>query len=125
MRALSVRRKLIVACGVIALITGAVGGGALWAVSAVNRSYQMVAHESLPAVTFLVEADRDMQRAAMAERTLAFMGRSDSLAARESSGGCCPGRYLPVRMPCASGDQTIWPMPSAAQSGNTSRSGSR
>jgi hypothetical protein len=47
------------------------------------------------------------------------------LAARESSGTGCPGRYFPARMPCASGLQTIWPMPSRAQSGKTSASGSR
>ena len=28
-----------------------------------------------------------------------------SLAARESPGGCSPGRYLPVSTPSASGDQ--------------------
>ena len=46
-------------------------------------------------------------------------------AARESSGGGSPGRYLPVSTPCASGDQTICEIPFAAQSGITSRSGSR
>jgi methyl-accepting chemotaxis protein len=82
-RSLSIKKKLIVACGAIALITGAVGVGALWAVSQVDQAYQTVARESLPAVAFLVEADRDMQRVAMAERTLAFMAAGDTLAARE------------------------------------------
>ena len=36
-----------------------------------------------------------------------------SLAARESRGGGSPGRYLPVRTPWASGDQTICEMPFA------------
>ena len=48
-----------------------------------------------------------------------------SLAARESAGGGESGEYLPVRTPCASGDQTIWEIPFRAQSGITSRSGSR
>ena len=46
-------------------------------------------------------------------------------AARVPSGGFSPGLYLPVSAPWASGDQTICEMPFAAQSGNTSRSGSR
>ena len=46
-------------------------------------------------------------------------------AARDPAGGASPGVYFPVRVPCASGDQTIWEMPFAAHSGNTSRSGSR
>jgi hypothetical protein len=45
------------------------------------------------------------------------------LAARESGGGACPGRYLPVSTPWASGDQTIWEMPLAAHGGNSSTSG--
>ena len=48
-----------------------------------------------------------------------------ALAARESAGGASPGRYFPVRMPWRSGDQTIWPIPSRAQSGKTSASGWR
>ena len=43
-------------------------------------------------------------------------------SARVSAGGGSPGRYLPVRTPCASGDQTICEMPFAAQSGMTSSS---
>ena len=82
MPALSIRRKLLLACGALALLTGATGGGALWAVLAVTRTYQQLALESLPAVTYLLEADRDMQRVAVAERSLIFM-KSDSPAAQE------------------------------------------
>ena len=38
-----------------------------------------------------------------------------SSAAREPSGGCWPGRYLPVSTPWAMGDHTIWPMPSVSR----------
>ena len=82
MRGLSIRRKLLLACIAIALLTGATGGGALWAMLAVSRTYKTLAHESLPAVTYLLEADRDMQRVAVAERSLIFM-KSDSPAAIE------------------------------------------
>jgi hypothetical protein len=47
------------------------------------------------------------------------------LAARELGGGACPGRYLPVSTPWASGDQTIWEMPLAAHNPNSSASGAR
>ena len=45
------------------------------------------------------------------------------LAARESAGGSCPARYLPVSRPWASGDQTICEMPFATHSGKSSASG--
>ncbi len=48
-----------------------------------------------------------------------------SLAARESAGGCSPGRYLPVSTPWASGDQTIWEIPCSSQSRISSSSGLR
>jgi methyl-accepting chemotaxis protein-1 (serine sensor receptor) len=82
MRALSIRHKLLMAFGAIAALAAAVGGGALWAVSSVTRAYERLATESLPAVTALLEADRDMQRVVAAERTLMFM-KNDSPAAQE------------------------------------------
>ena len=48
-----------------------------------------------------------------------------SSVAREPSGGCSPGLYLPVSAPWAIGDQTIWPMPSSWQVGTTSASMTR
>ena len=42
--------------------------------------------------------------------------------AREPSGSGWPGRYLPVRTPCAIGDHTIWLTPSSRQVGTTSPS---
>ena len=48
-----------------------------------------------------------------------------SSVAREPSGGCSPGLYLPVSAPWAIGDQTIWPMPSSSQVGTTSASMTR
>ena len=49
----------------------------------------------------------------------------ESLAARVLAGGGASGSYLPVRTPCASGDQTIWETPLAAQIGMTFFSGRR
>ena len=44
-------------------------------------------------------------------------------AARESTGTSSPGRYLPVRTPSASGDQTTWEIPFSCEIGNTPSSG--
>jgi hypothetical protein len=43
-----------------------------------------------------------------------------SSVAREPSGGCSPGRYLPVSTPCPIGDQTTWEMPSSREVGTIS-----
>jgi methyl-accepting chemotaxis protein len=79
---LSIRGKLLLACVAIALITGAMGAGALWAVTSVDHAYRRLAHESLPAVVALLEADRDMQRVVVAERSLIFL-KHDIPAAQE------------------------------------------
>jgi methyl-accepting chemotaxis protein len=79
---LSIRRKLMLAGGAFGVITGAVGGIGVLGMTTVNGAYQTLARETLPAVSHLEQADRDMQRAAVAERTLMFM-TNDSLAAQE------------------------------------------
>src|SRR4051812_24507860 len=40
-----------------------------------------------------------------------------SSVARDPSGGCSPGLYLPVSAPCAIGDQTTCDRPSSSQVG--------
>jgi methyl-accepting chemotaxis protein len=80
---LSIRGKLTLACVAVAVLTAAVGGGALWIVASVQHAYQRLAHESLPAVTALLEADRDLQRAVVAERTLVFLRYDDPAAAEQ------------------------------------------
>ena len=81
-RTLSIRTRLIVACGGLALITGLVGGLGLWAFSTVNAAFQVAVTRSLPAVDELLQTDRDMQQAVVAERSLMFM-KMDSPAARD------------------------------------------
>jgi methyl-accepting chemotaxis protein len=82
MARLTIRRKLLLASCAVAALTAAVGGGALWAVLAVGRTYETLARESLPAVTYLLEADRDIQRVMIAERSLIFL-EPQSAAAQE------------------------------------------
>ena len=72
-RTISIRTRLIAACGGLALITGVVGGLGIWAFSNVNGAFQVAVTQSLPAVDHLLQTDRDMQQAVVAERSLMFM----------------------------------------------------
>jgi methyl-accepting chemotaxis protein len=72
-RNFSVRTKLIVACGLLALITGMVGAIAIWALSSTNGALQVVVNQSISAVDYLEQAERDMIEAQVAERSLMFM----------------------------------------------------
>jgi methyl-accepting chemotaxis protein len=68
--------------GALALIAGLVGTVGMWAFSRVNAAFQVTVNQSLPAVTHLMEADRDMQQAVVAERSLMFM-KIDAPSAQE------------------------------------------
>ncbi|MGE3539876.1 MAG: methyl-accepting chemotaxis protein [Candidatus Tectimicrobiota bacterium] len=69
----SVRTRILLACSILAVITGLVGGLGGWAFALMQQAFIEATSHSLPAVDFLVEADRDMQQALVAERTLLFM----------------------------------------------------
>src|SRR5947199_9264589 len=72
-QALSIRAKVILTCVGLALTTGFAGGLGIWAFSRVNGAFQVVATQSLPAVNDILQAERDMQQALVAERSLKFM----------------------------------------------------
>ncbi|MGH7263534.1 MAG: methyl-accepting chemotaxis protein [Candidatus Rokuibacteriota bacterium] len=78
----SIRTRLMVTCGALAVITGAVGALGMLAFSRVNAAFQVAVTESLPAVDHLLQVDRNMQQTLIAERSLMFM-RIDSPGARE------------------------------------------
>lgn len=73
MRSLSIRTRLILMCGGLALFTGIVGGLGIWAFSTLNQAFQVAVDQSLPAVDELLQTERDMQQVAVAERSLMFM----------------------------------------------------
>ena len=70
---LSIRAKVIATCVGLALTTGFAGGLGVWAFTRVNAAFQVVATQSLPAVNHILQADRYMQQAVVAERSLMFM----------------------------------------------------
>ena len=78
----SIRMRILVWCGALAFMTAVVGALGVWAVSTLKHAFTAVVQESLPAVSYLLQAERDMERVRLAERTLMFM-KADSPGARE------------------------------------------
>jgi methyl-accepting chemotaxis protein len=79
---LSIRARIMASCGALALITGVVGLFGVWAFSSATSAFKVAVTESMPAMENLLQVDRDMQRALLAERTLMFL-RGDSAGAKE------------------------------------------
>ena len=65
----SIRGRLLGVCGVLSIVTVLVGGLGIWAFSSANSAFQVTATKSLPAVQYLLEADREMQGAVVATTT--------------------------------------------------------
>ncbi len=65
-----------------------------------------------------------VRTSSLIHREIMFLPPASSVA-RLPSGGASPGRYFPVSTPWASGDQTIWLMPSSSHVGTTSASMTR
>jgi len=82
-QSLSIRARLMFACFAMALVTSAVGGMGIWAFSRVSVAFQVAATESLPAVDYLLESDRDMQQTLVAERSLMFMSMASPAATEQ------------------------------------------
>ena len=76
----SLRYRLIASLTLVASITGLVGALGIWGYSRVNSAFQGAVSEDLPATLELLDADQDMQQAAVAERTLMFMSASTPAA---------------------------------------------
>ena len=69
----SILVRLMASFGALALITGLVGGIGMWAFSRINHSFDSMLSTSVPALVNLMEADRELERVVVAERTLLFM----------------------------------------------------
>jgi methyl-accepting chemotaxis protein len=80
----SIRTRLLVTCGGLALLSGLVGGLGMWAFGNVHAAFQVAVTRSLPAVEQLLQTDRDMHQAVVAERSLIFM-KIDTPGAREQA----------------------------------------
>lgn len=72
-RHFTVRTKLILACGFLALITGMVGAFSIWALSSTNGAFQTMVYQNIPSIIYLEQAERSMLEAQIPERSLMFM----------------------------------------------------
>ncbi|MCB1770048.1 MAG: hypothetical protein KDJ31_10180, partial [Candidatus Competibacteraceae bacterium] len=73
MKVWGIKARLVSACALIVLLGSGMG---LWNLSNfrwAGAMFQVASHEALPAVDYLTEADRDMQQALVAERSLMFV----------------------------------------------------
>ena len=81
-----IKTQLIASCALIVLLGAGMGlwnlSNFLWA----DAMFQTISQKNLPAVDYLVEADRDMQQALVAERSLMFVRQSseDATAMRKT-----------------------------------------
>ena len=78
----SPRARLLGACCGLWVLTAIVGGVGIWGIAIMNAAFERAANENLPAVSHLAEADRDIERALVALRTLMAM-KSDFGAAQD------------------------------------------
>jgi methyl-accepting chemotaxis protein len=77
----SIRVKLL---GTVVLVLLCAGGVGLWNLAnlrAASAAFRAISYEQLPAVDHLLEADRDMQQALVAERSLMFVRQASDEAA--------------------------------------------
>ena len=79
---LTIRKKLIATFAVLVLLSAGMGFWSLSNLRWAATAFQVASRHELPAVDYLVEADRDMQQVLVAERTLMFVRQaSDSAVA--------------------------------------------
>ena len=83
---LSIRATLLAACGTLAAITGLVGLWLVWTLDHASVAFQVATSQSLPAVDDLLQSDRDMQQALVAERSLMFVRGGSPEGARQVEG---------------------------------------
>src|SRR5437870_3685681 len=114
-QALSIRAKVILTCVGLALTTGFAGGLGIWAFSRVNAAFQVVATQSLPAVNHILQADREMQQAMVAERSLMFMSMATPEAKEQTKVHAVQLTQVLERwreysaIPASEAEQKLWP----------------
>ena len=114
-QALSIRAKVILTCVGLALTTGFAGGLGIWAFSRVNAAFQVVATQSLPAVNHILQADREMQQAMVAERSLMFMSMTTPEAKEQTKVHAVQLTQVLERwreysaIPASEAEQKLWP----------------
>jgi methyl-accepting chemotaxis protein len=110
---LSIRATLLAACGALAAVTALVGLWLMWTLGSASAAFQVATSQSLPAVDELLQSDRDMQQALVAERSLMFMRGGSADAARQVKGHAANLREAAARwrrytaIPAADGELAL------------------
>ncbi len=109
------RTKLVV----VLLAGGLLGSGVgVWNLSNfrwASAAFQVASRENLPAVDYLLEADRDMQQAVVAERSLMFLGQASDGAKAMRTGHAetilrATDRWKKYRaIPAEEDERKLWP----------------
>jgi methyl-accepting chemotaxis protein len=114
-RVFSIRTRLLMTCGALALLTGLVGGLGIWAFAHTKGAFQIAVTESLPAVDQLRQADRNMVQALVAERSLMFMsGATPGAQAQVMAQTAALTRLSEhweqyTSIPASAAERTLWP----------------
>ncbi len=82
LKAWGIKTKLIATCTLIVLLGAGVGVWNLSNFRWAGTVFQVASQENLPALDFLTEADRDMQQALVAERSLMFVRQASEEGAK-------------------------------------------
>lgn len=109
------KAKLTTACTLIVLLGAGIG---IWNLSNfrwAGSMFQVASQENLPALDFLAEADRDMQQALVAERSLMFVRQTSEGADKirktyEENLQQVKSRWQKYQaIPASAGERQLWP----------------
>ena len=115
MKTWGIKARLVSACALIVLLGSGMG---LWNLSNfrwAGAMFQVASHEALPAVDYLTEANRDMQQALVAERSLMFVRQASEDAAKlrkthEENLQQVKGRWQKYQViPANAEEHQLWP----------------
>jgi methyl-accepting chemotaxis protein len=112
---LSLRAKLALTLMAILALSAGIG---VWNLSNFRwaaQAFQVASRENLPAIDFVVEADRDMQQALVAERSLMFLRQAseEAIAMRKEHAGkllqAKGGWQKYTAIPASGDERKLWP----------------
>ncbi|HUM91039.1 MAG TPA: methyl-accepting chemotaxis protein, partial [Candidatus Competibacter sp.] len=110
-----IKTKLTAACTLIVLLGAGIGVWNLTNFRWAGTMFQVVSQENLPALDYLTEADRDMQQALVAERSLIFVRQASEEAAKmrkahEENLQQVKSRWQKYRaIPASDEERQLWP----------------
>ena len=115
LKAWGIKTKLIAVCTLIVLLGAGIGVWNLSNFRWAGTMFQVASQENLPALDYLTEADRDMQQALVAERSLIFVRQASEEGAKmrkahEENLQQVENRWQKYReVPTSPEERSLWP----------------